>query len=416
MPLPDVYIYNPTCDFAIANGMVSWQPNRLLQAMERDTCNLPQFFCRPSDTVLVQELPSESLVSLLEQAGFVSPHFRETDIALKDEAFIRLPRECIHPWGWSPAAHARLKPLKSSCSSRFLHSPSASWKPESRDFHSRITSLNLLRKILDDHGNPLFLDKDQIPVICHTEEEVEKLAVKGGSLMVKLPWSSSGRGVLPVTHYPLNASIRQQISGMLRDQRHVFAEPLLHKVYDLGLLYEITDHGTRFLGHSRFFTGPRGQYMGNNLNGYPSHITAVDRNFLQMAEEVLPALHMRVFEEMGISRKYQGPTGVDTMVYRDGMGKLRIQPCLEINWRYTMGHVSLQIEKQIHPDSWGILSTWYNREKTFREFVSENLSKHPIQMIQGKIASGFLPLTEFTRDNAFGVSIMVFNYPLSQSF
>ena len=50
--LPDIYLFNPTCEYAVANGHTSWQPNRLLQKMEEDLGTLPLFFARPQDVIL----------------------------------------------------------------------------------------------------------------------------------------------------------------------------------------------------------------------------------------------------------------------------------------------------------------------------------------------------------------------------
>ncbi|HOI48862.1 MAG TPA: hypothetical protein PK167_06130, partial [Prolixibacteraceae bacterium] len=65
MKLPDVYLFNPTCEMAIANGTVSWQPNRLLQQMETDLGNLPQFFAAETDVVLVKRLPGKAFTDTL---------------------------------------------------------------------------------------------------------------------------------------------------------------------------------------------------------------------------------------------------------------------------------------------------------------------------------------------------------------
>ena len=46
-----------------------------------------------------------------------------------------------------------------------------------------------------------------------------------------------------------------------------------------------------------------------------------------------------------------GPAGIDMIVYRNGRilddGSLRLKPIVEINPRYTMGHVALRLARQI---------------------------------------------------------------------
>jgi hypothetical protein len=41
--LPDIYLFNPTCEMAVANSHTSWQPNLLLQKMEEDLVHCPSF-------------------------------------------------------------------------------------------------------------------------------------------------------------------------------------------------------------------------------------------------------------------------------------------------------------------------------------------------------------------------------------
>lgn len=42
---------------------------------------------------------------------------------------------------------------------------------------------------------------------------------------------------------------------------------------------------------------------------------------------------------------YTGPLGVDVLFYRDREGELRVKPVVEINPRYTMGRVALELDR-----------------------------------------------------------------------
>jgi hypothetical protein len=44
---------------------------------------------------------------------------------------------------------------------------------------------------------------------------------------------------------------------------------------------------------------------------------------------------------------HRGPAGVDALVYRDTAGGLRLKPIVEVNPRYTMGHVALRVRRQL---------------------------------------------------------------------
>ena len=54
---------------------------------------------------------------------------------------------------------------------------------------------------------------------------------------------------------------------------------------------------------------------------------------------------------------YTGPIGVDSMLYRDDEGHLKMRLCIEANVRYTMGNVNLAVARcfpQGARAEWGI--------------------------------------------------------------
>jgi hypothetical protein len=406
--LPDVWFFNPTCDFAVANGTTSWQPNQLLRRMEEEMANLPQFLACSSDIVIDNKLPSGNFLSTLESAGFDIPEFRTIEQIVKDKSLHPQPSlGRILPWGWSPAAHQHLKPLKALASQAFTESPVAQWKESHRELFSRETALRVLKKLIEEQHDPDFMDPNYLPVICRSIRDIEILGKEWGSLMIKMPWSSSGRGLQPVTHFPMHPSVSQRISGMIRDQGMIFAESLLDKVFDLGFLYEITGDKIRFLGYSRFFTGEKGQYKGNYLNGYPEKMEHEVARFLYHMEEVLPELHLKSIRDMHFASVYQGMFGIDTLIFKDNNGKLKINPCLEINWRFTMGHIALALEKRITPACRAVFRTYYNSGVPFSEFACTERMQNPLMLKEGKINKGFLPLTEFSGDKLFGAYLSV---------
>ena len=72
---PSIYLFNPTCEYAVANGSANWQPNRILQKMEFDLSALPLFFAGKNDFVLVEKIPSEEFTDSLKQIGIAIPNF-----------------------------------------------------------------------------------------------------------------------------------------------------------------------------------------------------------------------------------------------------------------------------------------------------------------------------------------------------
>lgn len=404
---PDIYLFNPSCDFAVGNGSPSWQPGKLIRTMEHDLGNLPQFLGKSGDIVLTSGMPSPRLCDWLANAGFPVPQFLHFNTYSRIIPAVEESAGWLRPWGWSPAAHQHLKAFKPFCSGKFLESPMAQWNPLHRDLFSRNTAAAALRLILEESGYPLFLDKKAQPRICTTLSGIETLADHWGKLMIKMPWSSSGRGLQPITRFPLHPSIARRISGMLKSQGYILAEPLHRKAADLAFLYDISGDRISFTGYSRFFTDDKGQYKGNYLNGWPGSFPDEVKSFAAMAESLLPEIHIRILKKLNVSELYSGPLGIDVLIYRDNNNHLRINPCQEINWRYTMGNIALHLEKSLHRLSSGIFGIYYDPQVSFKEMTGRLLSTHPPLLKEGRIYSGYVPLTEFSAENLFGAYIRI---------
>lgn len=403
--VPDIYHFNPSCDFATGNASPHWQPGKLVRKMEYELGNLPQFLCNPEDLVLTAGMPSARLLETLSKAGFAVPRFIPFDPLIHTSPVLQEPAGWLRPWGWSPATHQQLKSFKPYCSRNFLESPMAEWNSSQRDLFSRDTAAIALKMILEEYRNPSFLEPDMLPLACKTLPDIEHHAGRWGKVMVKMPWSSSGRGLQPITRSPLHPSVAQRLSGMLNAQGHVLAEPLHHKAADLAFLYEVTGNTITLLGYSRFFTDNKGQYKGNFLNGWPDSFPGEVKKLASMAEACLPELHIRILERLNISQLYRGPLGIDVLIFRDKNACLKINPCQEINWRYTMGNISLTLENSMDRLSHGTFEIVYDPRIPFREKANILMGAHPPEMREGKLYSGLVPLTEFTTGNHFGAFI-----------
>ena len=203
----DIYFFNPTCEYAVANGNASWQPNRLLQKMESDLATLPMFFCKADDYVLVETRLSDDFLKKIKQLNIELPHFTEWQKALSEDFLTKKRWNQILPWGWSPAAHKRLLPLKKNCSVEFQNSPVFEWKSEYRDFYSKKFALGILKKLLEKFPHDSFIPTDNIAEVVSSKQEIESLLNRWSKLMVKTPWSSSGRGLQPVTKTPVHEKV-----------------------------------------------------------------------------------------------------------------------------------------------------------------------------------------------------------------
>lgn len=404
--LSDIYFFNPTCEYAIANGHPSWQPNKYLTYMEGNMAVLPLFFAKPEDIVLVKEAPPEKFIQSLKAIGITPPRFsllsRLTGIT-KD---LTNPVGQLLPWGWSPSAHRVLSPLKQYCSKEFLNSPVSSWKPESRELYSKKFALMVQKAVIPKLPEEIIPSKYLEPVICSSEYEIKALIRKWGKLIIKAPWSSSGRGLQQITKLPVVRQVREKIKGIIKQQGYVIVEPLHNKQLDMALQFKIKKGKITYLGISRFFTDKKGQYKGNYLNGWPEEINRQAADFADSLPSVLVNPIIETLENSGMSKLYEGYFGVDLLIFKNDNNELKVNPCLEINFRYNMGLLSLNLEKLITSNKHATFRIFNDRFNSLYGFTKEIEKNNPLHIRNYKIESGFFPLTPILEKSKFGAYIL----------
>ena len=394
-----VFYFNPTCELAVANGSFSYVPPSLLQKMESDLAVLPFVFADESDFVLVENCPSDHFIELLQEAGFVVPRF----CSLSDlETLPANSLGVVCPWGWSPAVHWKLKNLKEKCSVEFKESPIAGWKPEHRQLYERGTSLELLSRILTGNPEKWLISPAMTGVKVISCEEIENLLAGYSALVLKAPLSSSGRGIQIIRKNSLNTANRQWISGVLKQQDYLIAEPYLEKVTDLSFQFRVLpDSSIEYLGYSFFETNSNGQYKGTLIRpNFKNWFPLIDAKIIETTADII----LKTLKFSDFARFHRGFLGVDALIFKN-KNQLMMQPCVEVNCRTNMGILSLFLEKKIHPEASGKFELFYGQTGEFMNFATiQQRLKAPI-LKDGKLFSGFFPLTEPDPDSKFGAYI-----------
>lgn len=403
MARANIYFFNPTCELSIANGSFSYMPPLLLQEMERDLSILPFAFGAETDFVLVENLPSAGFVQKLKDAGFVLPTFCHiADIESLPAGSIGN----IYPWGWSPAAHFKLKNLKEKCTDEFKASPVFNWKKEHQLLFERSTSLSFLGEILNNNPPDWFIDRSLTGVKVTSCEEIESLLENHLPMVIKAPISSSGRGIQIIRRKKLNMSKRQWISGILKQQNYLIAEPFLEKQTDLSFQFQVMPNSEiDYLGFSIFETNSNGQYKGTLI--HPDlKIILPGKNAVELEEIIRTTANVisKALKKSVFANLYRGYLGVDALIFKD-QERLMIQPCIEINSRMNMGVLSLFLEKKIHPDTRGQFELFYGSPGEYHHMEKEQTRLYPPKFKDGKLCSGFLSLVEPDMHKKFGAYI-----------
>lgn len=403
MAKANIYYFNPTCELAVANGSFSYQPPLLLQEMEHDLSILPFVFCTENDFVLTEKPPSVIFLQKFEKLGFDLPRFcslAELE-ALPGNSF-----DTIYPWGWSPAVHFKLKNLKEKCSETFKLSPVFNWNSEHQLLFERSTSLDFLIGLLENNPPDWFIRKEMIGTKITNCEEIELILEKHSPLVLKAPLSSSGRGIQIIRNAKLNTSNKQWISGVLKQQSYLIAEPFLEKLIDLSFQFRVlSDSKIEYLGFSVFETNSNGQYRGTLIHPNFKKIVP-NENVSEIMETIgiTAEIISRALGKSNYATWHRGFLGVDAMIFKH-QKSLMMQPCIEINSRINMGILTMFLERRIHAESTGKFELFYGSANGYCDFADKQSRLNPPKFKQGKIYSGFLPLVEPKAENKFGAYI-----------
>jgi hypothetical protein len=399
----NVFYFNPTCELAIANGSFSYVAPQLLRDFEENCSVLPFIFSQEDDYVLTENKPSLNFTQKLTQAGFKMPIFATMKELMNVDSFNQLL-----PWGWSPAAHFVLKPLKEKCSFDFVNSPVFNWKNEHQLLFERKTSLDFLNTLLENHPMDIFVERENTGTIVNSFAEIEILLKRQHALVLKAPLSSSGRGIQMIRKAELNTSNIQWIRGVMNQQGYLIAESYHEKITDLSFQFSISHSGeAEYLGYSVFETNSNGQYKNTLIlpQAEGLEMKAFDFPYEEMIKSTAPALTSHLKNSV-FTKWHRGYLGIDAMIYKNHDG-IKIQPCIEINSRMNMGILTMQARHNIHPEAHGKFELFYGKKGAFEHFARQMEHDKSLKFKDDKPFSGFLALTEPDASKQFGAYILL---------
>ncbi|MBQ7180525.1 MAG: hypothetical protein IJR87_04450 [Bacteroidaceae bacterium] len=290
-----VHIFNPENDLALADGKPGYTAPASARQMRHDLYWLPKWWADEGDVVWNGQ-----------------------------ESLSLQPGDEIRPWGWSPALIHELR--QAGVADDFL--PTDEEMDRLRQLSHRQTAVEALHQLAEDGVAEGFRCGESR--LCTSVEE----AMAAPRSLLKAPWSSSGKGLMMSDAAGAEGWCRRT----LRQQGSIVAEQPLTKLADFALLFQLDGRGgVEYRGLSLFHTNAQGAYTGNWL--------APEGEKLQWLMQYVPPQPLmeirRWWEQYLAHFDYRGPLGVDMMLAQEG-----ICPCIEINWRMTMGHVAQLLTEQ----------------------------------------------------------------------
>jgi len=367
---PSYWIYNPLCEAEIVRGKPGYTGTKTVQSLNLDLETVPAFLALETDVVLVGELPRAAWLKSLREAGITLPEFRK--LKRTGENFPERHLAGFEPWGWSPDAFERFKPGTSKLIriaggnghwSKALLEKENFGETGLGKFFSKSWSLSFYRDWLEKHpeDKAIFAPGVSIDETIGREFHdwksarayVEEKLAKSEVVLAKAPWGTSGtmnKRVLDVKE--LDTNLGKWIGNVIETQGSIIMEPWLNKVADLSMQIEVREK-PKVLEIRQFINGGRLEYrgtiLGPKLRGLSSdqlrffYAEKPPNSLLFRWQQMAEALAERLFAE-----GYEGNAGIDAMLATSD-GKLFLRPIVEINPRWTMGRVALELEKYVMP-------------------------------------------------------------------
>lgn len=332
-------MFNPEHDLALAANLARFTAPRAGRELRRDLGFLPALWAEEGDLVLVDD------VALAENGmkPFAEKMARVRLVTRNDLLMLHRSGEevsTVDPWGWDVSLVQQLR----KCVSDSLL-PDNEWLERVRSMsHRRFSSEKFLPVLTALDGR---LTGDSCMV-----ESLNGMPY-GLPVVLKSPWSSTGRGVRYARDEAGWSHNLTWAERVIAQQGGIMVEPLYNKVCDFAMEFQVespaeetsSQRQTRYLGLS-LFTTERGAYTGNlvatehqkraRLGSY------VDLDLLDSVRDAIVSLADR-----HIAPAYEGPFGVDMMMVEMD-GKVCLHPCVELNLRRTMGHVALMFDPEKH--------------------------------------------------------------------
>lgn len=350
---PNVFYFCPDAEDEMSE---QWQGkgyhrSKMMETLIRDLEVLMLFLSRRDDVALLREAPSREHLLSLRNAGFDLPEIEvlNGDGRIEEASFLRERKiNSLRPWARCPSSDQVLQPLLGKVSAT-EQAAEVRWNTKVRGLFSKVMGTELALEVGDV----------QVSKNCRSMAEVEQqvaiLAKEGvAQAVIKAPFAASGRGLILVNcQRAFEGAVARRVQRVLVKQGEVLVEPWLQRVLDFSVQYEMESSGLRKVGLIRLHNDGRGQFKS----------CLFASKFCQGMKPELARFMMEVslpvYEEGGaLSRglqavlqqcDYRGPVGVDAFVYRDETGRLCLRQVCEVNPRYTMGRLTLELGKRVAP-------------------------------------------------------------------
>jgi hypothetical protein len=332
-----IHFFNPDHDIALALNQRRFATPHVGRQMRSDLGYIPALWAEDGDVVVVEDIDAAELLykrhKLTSRARveFVTTEQLENTVSGDGYRFA--------PWGWNKSIRSTF--LDAKIPKTML--PSEQQLDSIRMLSNRALAVKLLSSMKGMQG------VIGLSAVCNSSEEVKETLKLHKDIVVKAPWSSSGRGVryINVDDGP-NENVQKWINNTLEKQGSIIVEKKCRKIQDFAMEFQAKADGKVVYDGLSLFTTKNGAYTGNILLPEDEKEEYLHRYLSPtLLDEVKKQIETFLTKE--INGAYLGPLGVDMMIcspWEEGTSAVVLNPCIEINMRRTMGHVALALTRR----------------------------------------------------------------------
>src|SRR5574344_257168 len=336
----DIHIFNPEHDLALAADIEGYVAPHAARDLQADLGFIPALWAKDGDAVLVDHVDAA-----LDSVRHLRSYAKDVVfITMDDLKKLSLDVDRINfiPWGWDKAVKKTLLGINTDFA-RFLPT----------DFQlSKIKELSS-RKYASEYilHNLLNIDKHMVGASHVFDGNADVLSAQiercHSKVVLKSPWSSSGRGVKYVDS-KLDKGLKGWVNNVVQKQGFLMVEPYYNKVKDFGMEFMANKDGSVSYSGLSLFETSHGAYTGNILAAEEIKYKELER---YLSDDLLSSVKSGIISILdGVFKDiYEGPFGIDMMVVASDEGcDFLLHPCVEMNLRRTMGHVALSVSPSIY--------------------------------------------------------------------
>ncbi len=319
--MPGLHLFFPENDLALAQDNASYTAPPAAVKLRRAGATLPLWYGDAGDYVIADGVNARWYNDVAGRFGLATKLYSRYSDDMTPM-----------PWGWSKASRKAMQVRGVPTDAL----PSDLELDRIRELSHRRTSALIADRLAKEL--PMRLAPKAVEVRSF-DELLERLT-EYDSAVVKLPWSSSGRGIIPISLAEIDRQ-KQSLQGAIRRQGSLMIEPRYDKVCDFAALYTMSAGKCVYEGLSLFETSGFGSYAGNILAPQTDIHDMICESL--GGADVLDAVigHLPVVLESLIGKDYDGPLGIDMMSVRGA--DYSLVPVVELNLRMTMGHVCYRL-------------------------------------------------------------------------